>query len=284
MATSEVFKIKLPLDEAMLERLRQNRFESVSIEKCDRQQARLLRRYLKTSSLTVWELSSSALNELIHVEGLTELSVQFLKGRGCLRGRSSLHELVVFCGDRKTSALDMATLRSGQNLKRLTWRSSLLGDVAVKHLAAMKNLVELDIEDSDFDDAHAAVLAKASCRVRKLHLANTKLTRRGLLSLMQGQDDIEDLDLWGTPIHSRDLSVLTRLSKLRRLSCGTFEGERHAGRNVIAALRQLPNLEAVELDRIKLSPDELATVRQLVPAGCWWDEEMEVRVPWPETK
>ena len=229
----------------------------------NRNTARIIRQNLKTPWLWVRSASPAAINELIRGSSLKHLYVLFSKGKGTLRGPSSLETFHV-CPARVSDA-DMVTMMSWKTLKSL--RLSCV-DFKPKHISMLGNLPELrvlDLEDGNLNDAMALRLVKACPQLRELVVANNFISRRGLQTLVDGLPQLESLDIWGTRVRCEDIGILKNSPHLRYLSCGGRKDREWPGHELMKHLRLLKSLREGWLDGVKLSEAEHAEVRQLIP-------------------
>lgn len=124
-------------------------------------------------------------------------------------------------------------------------------------LAAFKNLEDLDLTDTPFDDDGASYLEKMS-RLRRLSLRNTLITDAGLKRIA-GLKTLESLDLYGTKVTDAGIRQLAGLSKLRDLNVlGALLTDESA-----PALGALTNLEELNLYRTHITDAGLARLQSL---------------------
>ena len=105
----------------------------------------------------------------------------------------------------------------------------------------LSRLVELDLHGTEADDCALDGLRRLT-RLRQLNLNGTKITE---VALLQGMIQLEDLDLYGTPISDTGLVSLKGLTRLRRLDLGRT-GITDAGLTHLASLRSLEELNISE--------------------------------------
>jgi len=273
--------LTLPLNSEDLRRLQQaGRVEDLFLAGVwNRDQARrLVAAGIQVKSLEIRQASPAALNELLALRGLQFLRVHYLKGRGRISSRAGLESLVIGIYDGKNADADLAAISRWKNLKRLSYRCAPIGPQGLASLAKLMKLEWLDLEDCEFDDAMVPVLVKACPSLRRLILANTRLSRVGLRALVKGLPALQALDIWGTKVRCRDLPLLASLQDLRELSIGPGR-QRFPGFALLPRLRELRSLQEVELDRIPLSLEDLREIQSFVPKGQWSDEER--RIDWP---
>lgn len=124
-------------------------------------------------------------------------------------------------------------------------------------LAAFKNLEDLDLSDTPFDDDGAAYLEGMS-HLRRLSLRNTLITDAGLKRIA-GLKNLESLDLYGTKVTDAGIRRLSGLSKLRDLNV-LGAGLTDEGAEALAALT---NLEELNLYRTQITNAGLAKLQAL---------------------
>lgn len=111
----------------------------------------------------------------------------------------------------------------------------------LKHLAALPQVVQLILDETDLHDDDFAVLA-AMPQIEELYLTHTPCTDR-IFDHVAGMENLTHLGLYGTKVTDSGLAKLAELKSLRDLAVGDAEVTA-AG---LSALRDLPNLENVEL-------------------------------------
>jgi hypothetical protein len=90
-----------------------------------------------------------------------------------------------------------------------------VGDAALAAVAALKDVVQLNLGKTGITDAGLAQI-KGMTSLTRLHLEQTKISDKGLANL-KGLINLEYLNLYGTEITDRGLEELAGLSKLKNL-------------------------------------------------------------------
>lgn len=229
----------------------------------NRAAARLIRRYSQTPRLWLRSASPAAINELIRMPSLKYLDVMWLTGRGTLRGSSGLKSFRI--SPSKLSNVDMAVVLSWKSLESLRLRCVDLKPTWISGLCSLSGLCTLDLEDGNLNDAMARRLVVACPHLRELQLANTRISRRGLQSLVEGLPKLESLDIWGTRVRCSDIPILENAASLRYLSCGGPRSLEWPGHELMQHLRMLKSLREVWLDGVVLSDAEQSDLRRFVP-------------------
>lgn len=177
----------------------------------------------------------------------------------------------------------LAHLRHWKELEVLNLRGTRVTSKVFEHLAHMTGLRELDLGFTQINDEgfeHLASLPK----LEKLAIGGNRLTGSSLplLKLVPALVDLDvggiqrvDSGLWGLPLSEQNLQRLGELRQLRRLNLnGATLNDRGTDRpgHPDAERKQLPdlsglaaltNLEYLDLTRLPVSAEALATLGKL---------------------
>ena len=101
---------------------------------------------------------------------------------------------------------DYDRLKEYENADVLQMANTDVTDETLKKLASFKMLKELDLNDTQVGDAGLAFL-KNCASLTKLRLANTKITDAGFREHILPRDWIQEVDVSGTAVEWKTLSL-----------------------------------------------------------------------------
>lgn len=252
------YSLERDLDEALVGQLRDVvPLERLSITEVPLMTVRLARRLagLPVEKLWLWSpVTRPALRHILELPGLRELDVHSLHGPGRLAG---------FAGTRLEAARinfymteqDLLEIARCASLREVGARTSDLTPRALAALLALPELTTLGVGRTDFDDRMARLTSR-STTLTSLDLGGTQITGAGLEHLVR-MTQLRTLDLWATDVREGDLPLLKHLPQLEYLSLGNYGGlPSLAAEPVTRTLLELPSLQRVWLDGIRLAPEQ----------------------------
>lgn len=200
---------------------------------------------------------------VIGMTGLTDLWMSGLQGRGRLGGVSKAR-LRSFGGFGLT-ARDVIDIASYRSLRSVSAQFARLTMPAVDALLRLPALSYLDLENSNFSDAHAERLS-ASRLLRHLDVGATPMTGAGLKHLCR-MKQLRELDIWAASIEEPDIEFLGVLHRLEYLAIGNpLDENRFNAQTLVPRLQALRGLKSIWLDGIKVSRKLVRTLESRYPS------------------
>ena len=136
---------------------------------------------------------------------------------------------------------------------------------AVDALLRLPALSYLDLENSNFSDAHAERLS-ASRLLRHLDVGATPMTGAGLKHLCR-MKQLRELDIWAASIEEPDIEFLGVLHRLEYLAIGNpLDENRFNAQTLVPRLQALRGLKSIWLDGIKVSRKLVRTLESRYPS------------------
>jgi hypothetical protein len=201
--------------------------------------------------LQIWtEVKRQDMPYVIGIPGLRYLDVLGLRGRGRLSGLSRAR--FERFGSYDLTARDLIDIATCRSLRAIWAHGVKLTMPAIDALLRLPALSHLDLEGSNFSDAHAARLS-GSRLLRHLDVGATPLTGAGLQHLCR-MKQLRELDVWAAMIDEPDVEHLAVLPRLEYLAIGQRHDEnRFNAQTLVPRLRSIRGLKFIWLDGIKVS-------------------------------
>ena len=217
--------------------------------------------------LWLWlDATPAALRHVFAIPGLRVLDLLGIAHPGRLAGfaNTTIEEFRCNTGIRGIGLResDLLEISTSTCLKQLSAHTSELSMRALSAILAMPRLQALDIENTHFDDAMAALLA-CNPSLHSLDVGMTKLSGKGLAHLCT-MKNLRALDLWSTRITEDDLDLLAG-TQLEYLSIGRVDDDSVSPFSVATVMKKLealPALKRVWLDGLDLNAEHLAEFKR----------------------
>lgn len=252
-----------PLNNANTRLLQEHaHFEDVDIRGQELITVDVAKKYLQlrsVSRLTLWcGVTRAAMQHVVSRPNLTELIIFELKEPGTLSGFDRANCLNWFsCVHGGLTEADLLEVSKCKNLEKLGAQQSMITERALQAILALPSLTELDVEDSNFEDNHAAIIAQSKS-IKRLEVGQCHISNIGLQHICQ-MKQLNGLDIWSNNIEADDLELLTELPNLEYLSLGGHDDQTiFTAENTIPKLDRIPSLKHIWLDGLQLSKDDQA--------------------------
>jgi hypothetical protein len=220
--------------------------------------------------LSVWSgITRPALNELIGICGIKEISVFEFSGIGRLRNFSKAADLEVFRCLFSLKTHDIFELARLPKLHTLTAHCSQFGLKAVEKINQIQTLHTVDFEAVTFSLEMVRSLAK-STSIKNLMLPATGLTRRGLDAIGQMQQ-LTYLDIWANGFIAEDLDALVGHPSLEKIELGGMEDSKEfmlKASDVIPKLEKMPALKTVHFENVLTTDEEALHLKSRYEFKC----------------
>jgi serine/threonine protein kinase len=187
-------------------------------------------------------------------------------------------------GNRQFAHVDIPSLERFTDLQRLDLANTLLSDHELRLAAELPRLTELDMNLTSISDASLAFVGERWPGLRRLAVAGTVTSDKGMLHL-EKLTQLEELDLRGTRISDAGVKSLQGFARLTHLALDhtqiTDTAVAHLGEISTLAhvsltgtavsdtglrhLGRLGNLRMIRLLGTQVSDEGIATLKQMLP-------------------
>lgn len=206
--------------------------------------------------LFIWsQVTRAAMRHLISRPGLEEMIINELRPSGRLEGFEAARSVTLFSAAFGLKSADLLEIAKLPQLRNLSAHMAEFTNHALEALIGHESLEELDLEDTLFNDEHAAIVARSK-KITRLEIGATNLSAVGLAEICQ-MSQLEGLDLWSTRIMPEDLDLLTGLSNLEYLSIGREQHAEFSFERVIPQLEKLTRLKRIWLDGLTVTRSQM---------------------------
>ena len=206
--------------------------------------------------LFIWSsVTRAAIRHFISRPNLRELILFQLKPSGRLEDFDQATGVTYFSSMWSLSPKDLLEIAKLPQLQKLGAQYANLSDAALEALLEHEHLQEIDFEGTNFNDRHAAMVAK-SRKITRLEIGATSISALGLDKICQMQQ-LKGLDIWASRIRLKDLNRLSALNNLEYLSIGGMEGQTEFNpETIFPILQRLPSVKKIWLDGLTVTKQQ----------------------------
>lgn len=158
------------------------------------------------------------------------------------------------------------------SLRILQLEGTKITDVGIKNIVALKQLRELNVGLTRLGDPGMESIGQLD-NLEVLSLESTAITD-GSMHMLENLSALKDLNLWGVPVSDKGSESLCKIRSLTKLAVG---GTRLTDNGFLALVRDLANLESLEMRSTSVTPVCVETIiRERPTISMLWDGNVEI--------